>query len=282
MHLQKELTKLVDCTQLRSLEATLRRQGSWDQLERLQELRHPGVSHRWLWHLDARSGAVLAEPDYVVSVQKRLGARVYEGCSCCRLCGSPLDPQLEHSETCATAAATRGHYACVRALVEGFRLADPGVSTEPRGLTDTAARPADILTAAAIPGRSAALDVCVASPCAAMALGDAAEAAFRRKLRHYRAIIPQLAAAGISFRPMVWTAEGRPHPAASRTLKFAARLASTRGGGEAKSRGFLARWRHEIQIAIQRRRAAMARAVLPKSSAREERLLLGRTEGPLC
>ena len=138
-HVQKELTKLVDCTQLRSFEATLRRQGNWDQLERLQELRHPGVSHRWLWHLDARSGAVLAEADYVLSVQKRLGARVYEGCSCCRVCGSLLDPQLEHSETCATAAATRGHYACVRALVEGFRLADPGVSTEPRGLTDTAA-----------------------------------------------------------------------------------------------------------------------------------------------
>ena len=280
VYLQKELTKLGDCTRLRSLEAPLRRQGDWDQLERLQELRHPGVSHRWLGHLDTRSGAVLAEADYVVGVQKRLGARVYEGCSCCRLCSSLLDPQLEHSETCATAAATRGHYACVRALVEGFRLADPGVSTEPRGLTDIAARPADILTTAAIPGRSAALDVCIASPVAAMALGDAADAAFKRKLRHYRAVIPQLAAAGIAFRPMVWTAEGRPHPAASRTLRYAARLASTRGGGEAEAQGFLSRWRHEIQVAIQRRRAAMARAVLPQSSAREVWLLSGRTEGP--
>ena len=161
------------------------------------------MSHKWLWHFDSRSGSVLTEADFVVGVQKRLGARVFEGCSCCRLCGSPLDPELQHSETCATGAATRGHYACVRALVDGFRLADPGVSTEPRGLTDTTARPADILTIAAIPGRSAALDVCVASPVAAMALGDAADAAFKRKLRHYRNVIPQLAAAGISFRPMV-------------------------------------------------------------------------------
>ena len=189
----------------------MRGQGNWDQLERLSELRHPGVSHRWLWHLDTRSGSVLSEADYVVGVQKRVGARVFEGGSCCRLCGCPLDPQLEHSEVCATAAATRGHYACVRALVEGFRVADPGTSTEPRGLTDTAARPADILTNAAIPGRSAALDVCVASPCAAMALDDAADAAFKRKLRHYREVIPQLAAAGIAFRPLIWTAEGRPH-----------------------------------------------------------------------
>ena len=41
---------------------------------------------------------------------------------------------------------------------------------EASGLTDTAARPADILTTTAIPGRSAALDVCVASPSAAIAL----------------------------------------------------------------------------------------------------------------
>ena len=115
-----------------------------------------------------------------------------------------------------------------------------------------------------------------------MALGDAADAAFKRKLRHYRNEIPQLAAAGISFRPMVWTADGRPHPAATRTLRYAARLAATRGGGEAEAQGFLSRWRHEIQIAIQRRRAAMARAVLPQSSALEEWLLCGRTEGSPC
>ena len=75
--------------------------------------------------------------DYVINVQKRLGARILGGAIACRLCGAPLDPQLEHAETCSTAEATRGHYACVRALVEGFRLADPGVTTEPRGLTST-------------------------------------------------------------------------------------------------------------------------------------------------
>ena len=75
--------------------------------------------------------------------------------------GRPWGPNLEHSEICAIAEAKRGHYACVRALVDGVRLADPGVTTEPHGLTDTQARPADILTTAAVPGRSAALDVCV-------------------------------------------------------------------------------------------------------------------------
>ena len=274
-HLQKELTRLADCTRLRALESRLRAQANWGQLERLRDLRHPEVSHEWLWHLNARSGTVMAQADYIIGVQKRLGARIYEGAARCRLCGAYLDPELQHSETCSTAEATRGHYACVRVLVEGFRLADPSTTTEPRGLTDTMARPADILTNAAVPGRGAALDVCVASSVAAAALGDAAEAAFRRKLRHYRNIIPQLAEAGIAFRPLVWTADGRPHPAATRTLHYAAGLAAARGGADVTVSSLLRRWRHELQVAIQRRRAAMVRAVLPRLSPRAEWLLTG-------
>ena len=103
----------------------------------------------------------MADCDYVINIQKRLGARIVEEPTFCRLCGTMLDPQLEHSETCAVAEATRGHYACVRAMLDGFKIADPSVTTEPRGLTSTQARPADILTNAAVPGRRAALDVCV-------------------------------------------------------------------------------------------------------------------------
>jgi hypothetical protein len=40
------------------------------------------------------------------------------------LCGVELAPQVEHSETCSVAEATRGHYACVRAVVNGLKLAD--------------------------------------------------------------------------------------------------------------------------------------------------------------
>ena len=42
----------------------------------------------------------------VLNVQKRLGARILTGEQICRICGEHLDPQLEHSETCATAEAT--------------------------------------------------------------------------------------------------------------------------------------------------------------------------------
>ena len=103
-------------------------------------------------------------------------------------------------------------------------------------------------------------------PNAATAMGDAAAAAFGRKLRRYRREIQELSAAHIAFRPLVWTADGRPHPAATRTLRFAAEMAATRNSAESSPGSIVSRWKHEIQIAILRRRGAMARAVLPRAT----------------
>ena len=52
-----------------------------------------------------------------------------------RLRGAFLDPQLEDSETCSAAEATRGHHACVNALLGGLKSGDPKTTTEPRGPT---------------------------------------------------------------------------------------------------------------------------------------------------
>ena len=138
--------------------------------------------------------------------------------------------------------------------------------------------PADILTIAAVPGRSAALDVCVASPNASIACGDAAAAAFARKLDRYQNEIVELRQAGISFRPLVWTADGRPHAAVTRTLRYAADIAAHRNGQQVSAGRLVSRWSHEIQIAILRRRAAMSRAVLPRLTARDVWLLAGQAE----
>ena len=109
-----------------------------------------------------RVQGVLPLHDFVVDVQKRLGN--YTGECGCRLCGTFLDSQLEHEETYSNAEATRGDCACARALFGGLKLADSGVTTEPQRLTETTSRPADIFTTAAVPERSAALDVCVWHP----------------------------------------------------------------------------------------------------------------------
>ena len=73
----------------------------------------------------------------------------------------------------------------------------------------------------AVPGRSAALDVCVASSDAA-ARGDAGQAAFDRKISHTERQIPDLRGQGIVYRPLVLSTDGQPHPAVTRTLQHAA------------------------------------------------------------
>ena len=199
----------------------------------------------------------------------------------CRCCGSFLDPQLEHAETCSNAEATREHFACVHAVVCGMKLADSGITTEPRGLTASKSRLTDFLTTAAVSGRSAALAVCVASSIAAAARGEAAQAAFDRKLSHYRNEIGELRQQGIHCRPRALTADGWPHPAVTRTLQHAADIASSRNGQHLSAKSLHRAWKHEIQIALLRRRAAMARAVLPNLSAWAEWLFAGIIDGAL-
>ena len=57
---------------------------------------------------------------------------------------------------------------------------------------------------------------------------------------------------------LVWTADGRPRPAVTRTLQYAADIASTRNGQHLSAKSLPRRWKHEIQIALLRRRAAMS------------------------
>ena len=54
--------------------------------------------------------------------------------------------------------------------------------------------------------------------------------AFDRKTSNYRREIRELRAQGTVYRFLVWTADGRPHPAVTRTLQHAADIASCRNG----------------------------------------------------
>ena len=68
-------------------------------------------------------------------------------------------------------------------------------------------------------------------------------AAFDRKLPHYKneIVLPQ----GIHCRPLIWTAEGPPHPAVMRTLQYAADIASCRNGQQMSAESLQCRWKHE-------------------------------------
>ena len=82
-------------------------------------------------------------------------------------------------------------------MLGGLKLADPGVTTEPRGLTEATSRLAHMFTTGAVPRRCAAEDVCVSSSNAAADRRDAAQAAFDRKTSHYRREIKDLRVQGV-------------------------------------------------------------------------------------
>ena len=99
--LQAQLSRLSDRTRLRRLQNTLYSEGAWQQVTRIEDLRHTHVSRKWLYHVDACAGSVLTPHDHITNVQKRLSNRTLTGFGQCRLCGSFLDPCLEHGEICS-------------------------------------------------------------------------------------------------------------------------------------------------------------------------------------
>ena len=78
----------------------------------------------------------------------------------------------------------------VRALADVLRVADSTIATEVRSLVGgSSARPADVYTQAAVPGRDAALDVTISAGAGA----DYCATAYRRKMRRYRQLLELLA-----------------------------------------------------------------------------------------
>ena len=274
-HLQRELCLLMDNSKLRRLLERLRLQGDDASLRRLNELRDSRTCQSWLWHVDPKEGTVLNEMDFSTAVRHRLGAEFVSEPVACWICGKCMDVTAAHALCCAQGESTAGHYTVVRAVVDGLRVADSSVVTEVRGLVeDSSARPADVYTRAALPGRDAALDITVASQDAIGAGEDCCTTAFNKKLRKYARLLGPLARDGVGFRPMVWSSEGRPHPVVDRIINFAAELAA-RKHPDASAKEFAQRWRREIGVALQKRLARMVRACLPRPNRRGQAMLRG-------
>ena len=112
------------------------------------------------------------------------------------------------------------------------------------------------------------MEITVAAPNAKAAGLDAFASAFSRKMTESARHFPALRRLGIIFRLVVWSAELRAHPAASRQMDNAIQLFSHLCGQEAAS-AMRGRWHPKIGVALQRRKAATIRAVLPRAMARQ-------------
>ena len=118
-----------------------------------------------------------------------------------------------------------------------------------------------MLTSAAF-GRLAALDVSVVAPHGAGAGQDAAATQVVAKVRRYAPYLRDLAAEGIAYRPLVWTAWGRPHDDAATAVASMAAAAGRRLGVPAQA--LAARARTAVGVAIWRRAARMVAVCGPR------------------
>ena len=132
-------------------------------------------------------------------------------------------------------------------------------------------RPADILTRAAIPNRTAALDVGVKWPEAAGAGDDCTQTMVEEKLAYYAAILPELERKGITYCPITFSSFGRRHETTSRIMQEAASRAA-RFRGQLNSKQMLRSWSATVTTELWRRVARMVKDCLPKVVGSEQLL----------
>ena len=196
----------------------------------------------------------------------RLGAPLLLNSMLCGVCQKRvLDVKCTHALCCSLAESTIGHNRVKEVIHAGCSISDPGACMEAVGLVDSQPdlRPADILTRAAIPNRTAALDVGVKCPEAAGAGDDCAQAMVEQKLAYYTAILPELERKGITYCPITFSAFGRRHGTTSKIMLEAASRAA-RFRGQLNSKQLMKIWCATVTTELWRRVAKMVKACLPK------------------
>jgi hypothetical protein len=244
---------------------------AWTDVNRLQELANPGCNHDWLWSLSANHGPTLTSQEFVDAVRMRLGAGGCDEPVPCRLCNKVLDPAGSHALCCSLAEATRGHNAVRDLLHKTARGADPTAELEPLGLIPghPTLRPADVFTSAAVPGRLSALDVGICPPDSAAAGDDCTESMRLRKLNDYSSHLGALERQNIEYRPMVWSAYGRPHASTAQALSAICRRTARRRG-LVKADTLIRRSHAAITVEIWRRAARMVASCWPQPSEEDD------------
>jgi len=123
------------------------------------------------------------------------------------------------------------------------------------------ARPGDVTTHAITTMGGAVLDVTIVSQDAGHAGADCTVTAYRRKLRRYATTIASWDGTGRTFRPMVWSQEGRPHAQTEVTLRGLAKAIAQKRGGSSTTA--LRRIKAEISVAVALRRSRCIQRCLP-------------------
>jgi hypothetical protein len=193
-HADGILMKIIDKIRLSALRKKCVEEGLAEDVSRLDDLMDSkNQDFTWWERLNPEIDRVLKAEDWILAMRTMLGAKHLVADSVCGLCGQErLDAQGYHALCCARSESTIGHNRLRDCAAEAFHMADPGTAIEVPGLCPAAPtlRPADVLTRAAHPTLTVAVDIGVRAPHASTARGDAAESMRQDKLDFMKNICP--------------------------------------------------------------------------------------------
>ena len=223
----------------------------------------------------------LEPAEFVVELQRRLGAQIFDSDDFCPLCDTVMDTRGFHASVCTCGGdKTAGHNAA-RSLVYHYASAagcrpdlEPGGLLPPRPEDPEGSslrRPADIYVPRWRGGTPAALDLAITSPQRQSALALAAnEAGAAAKLyeEHKKSFLDteaQCAQQGISFIPVVAESSGGWGPSGLFVLRTLAKRAAAKDGVPASV--CMSQLLEGLSIAVRR---IAARAVLRRAAPRAD------------
>ena len=279
-HLQKKLSALVDGAKATNLAHSLEDADLVEDGLRLEDLRDKHQENSWMWALNPIAEPVLPECDWLRAMRLRLGCTQISSEILCASCGERvLDKTAYHALCCARGESTRGHNRVRDVLHAGFVASDAGARVEVMGLIPSHPdlRPADVLTTAARPNVTTAVDVGISCPHSSGAGVDCTESMRAEKLRHYGQYLPELEAQGIEYAPATFSAYGRRNPSVTQMLTQAAREAARRRGIGSHN-ALLRRWYRTATCEIWRRASRMIVACVPREPRQTAFMLDGEVE----
>ena len=191
--LQAQFSWLTDWTRLGRLKNTLLSKGAWQQVTRIEDLCHTHVSHKWLYHFAACGKC----PDAARLHHQRAEKTWEQGVDRILADNDCVAPFWTHSwsveRPAAPPKAHEDNYACtfMPCCVDSNSQTQ---ASPPNPEGSQRRNPGRLIFSLPLLSQDAAPPwMCVASPNAAAARGDAAQAAFDRKLTDYRNEIPRSA-----------------------------------------------------------------------------------------
>ena len=252
---QHAISVFIDARNTHLMVTKMDRVGEVRDRARIRALQQPNAG-AWLCGIpNPKTGAHMCSQEFLLCLQYRMGARIYQEGTVCYGCKKEMDVYGEHAINCGYGRGRVGRHNAVRDIVvDVARSANLSPRVEEGGIIEgTQQRPADVTLPGFPIGRDTLIDVTIVNPLQRNSVEEAAHTAGvamkKMKESKRRAYLRGLKSHQI-FKPVAFETLGAWDEEAVALLKrITSSLARNQGKDEAETNRFLVQ---RVAIAIQR------------------------------